>query len=103
MTELTDPTTVYSTATVTVSEAVDGKKKRKQKPGGPCPDCGTLFGTLQGLSMHKTLKHAVKTVVAATLSLDDVDPRIAAAARKIRKRGQVIVVVSPELVRVVNQ
>ncbi len=103
MTELSDPTTVYSTATVTVKDTVDGKKKRKQKPGGPCPDCGTLFGTLQGLSMHKTLKHAAKVIIEATLTLDDVDPRIAAAARKIRKRGQVIIVVSPEVVRVVNQ
>jgi hypothetical protein len=79
--ELTAPT-VRSEATVTVKETVDGTKRRKKASRGP--------------------KQA-KKVVGQTLTLDDVDPRIAAAARAVRKRGQVFRVVSPVEVMVVNQ
>jgi len=75
----TNDPTVYETATVTVSKAVDGTKKRK-KP------------------TQRTRK-----AVDTTLSMDDVLPGIAAAARAVRKPGQVFLVVSPECVRVVNR
>jgi hypothetical protein len=78
MNELKD-VPVRDRATVTVKKAVDGTKKRR-KPS-------------------KMTRRAVTT----TLSMDDVLPSIAAAARKVRKPGQVFVVVSRECVRVVNQ
>lgn len=71
--------TVRDSATVTVSAAVDGTKKRRKR--------GTV----------------TRRAITTTLSMDDVLPSIAAAARKVRKPGQVFVVVSPECVRVVNQ
>jgi hypothetical protein len=62
-----------------VSRPVDGRKKRR-KPGPRGP----------------------KKAITVTLTLDDCDPRVVAAAKSVRKPGQLFVIVNPECIRVVN-
>jgi|SoiMethySBSTD1v2_1073268.scaffolds.fasta_scaffold61181_9 hypothetical protein len=73
---------VRETATVTVMEPVDGTKKRKTRS-----DKGTKRGPRQRLD---------------TLTLDDLQPEVRAAAKAIRKAGQRYRIVSPTEVWVVN-
>jgi len=76
-TDLTDQP-IRDTATVTVKDAVDGRKKRR-KPSG-----------------------YVRKAVTTTLTLEDCDPRVVAAAKAIRKPGQLFQIVNPEVIRVIN-
>jgi hypothetical protein len=72
------PGMVIDNATITVKDTVDGTKKRRQ---------GTGY---------------VRKAYNTTLSLDDVDPGVRAAAEKVRKPGQLFKVVSRTEVHVVN-
>lgn len=71
--------TLRETATVVVTTVVDGTKKRRTPSGYQ------------------------RKAITTTLSMDDVHPDVAAAARKVRLPGQVFVVVNPTTVRVVNR
>lgn len=75
----TNDRTVRETATVTVSEAVDGRKKRRKPTGYQ------------------------RKAITTTLSFKDVLPEIMAAAQAVRKPSQIIVIDSPTQVRVVNR
>lgn len=77
--DTSDPT-VRDTATVTVSEAVDGTKKRKRNK-----------------------KNNQRWAINTTLTLDDVDPGIRAMVLKVKKPGQLVRIVSPTEVLVVNR
>lgn len=71
--------TIRETATVTVEQPVDGTKKRKRRSA-------------------TNIRRAITT----TLTLDDCDPRVVAAAKKIRKKGQVFVIEARDVIRIVN-
>ena len=73
------PGMVIDNATITVKEAVDGTRKRRQSGG------------------------YTRKAYTTTLSLDDVDPGVRAMAMKVRKPGQLLRIVSPNEVHVVNQ
>jgi hypothetical protein len=73
------PGMIIDNATITVKNAVDGTKKRRQAKG------------------------YVRKAVTTTLSLDDVEPGIRAAAIATRKPGQLFRVVSATEVWIVNQ
>lgn len=73
------PGLIVDNATVTVKDAVDGTKKRKKSSG------------------------YTRKAITTTLSMDDVRPDVAEAARSIRKPGQVFIIVDTETVRVVNR
>lgn len=70
--------TVRDTATVIVTDTVDGTKKRRRN--GP----------------------NVKRAITTTLSLSDCDPRVVAAAQAIRKPGQLLRIASTSEIQVVN-
>ncbi len=72
------PGMIIDNATVTVKDAVDGTKRRKHG------------------------KHT-KLAITTTLSLDDLDPRIRAAVMATKKPGQLIRIISPTEVQVVNR
>jgi hypothetical protein len=74
--------TVRDIATVTVTAPVNGEKKRKARS-----DKG---------------KKRTPKAVPTTLSLDDCLPDVQAAARQVRKPGQVFRVISAEEVWVMN-
>lgn len=70
---------VRDTATVTVTKPVDGSKVQRKRHG-------------------KNVKRAIKT----TLALSDCDPRVVEVAQSARKPGQLLRVVSPNEIHVVN-
>lgn len=73
------PGMVVDIATVTTKDAVDGSKQRRRQSATN-----------------------VRRAISTTLSLDDVEPGVRAAAEKVRKPGQLFKVVSPTEVHVVN-
>lgn len=71
------PGLIRDNATVTVKDTVDGTKKRRQ--GG-----------------------YTRRAITTTMSIDDVDPGVRAAAMAVKKPGQLLRVVSKTEVWVVN-
>jgi hypothetical protein len=76
-----DNPTIPEVATVTVTKAVDGTRKRK-----PRSDKGKKRGPV-----HRTLTHQIT-----------VDPRVMKAAKEAMLPGQRLVIVNAECVRLVN-